>query len=156
MPRKTSTPAASTAADPLAFQVLVEVGILDQLAQHRAASLLAPALNMPQFAVLNHMTRLGGEHSLVQLAAAMQVTKGAMTNTITRLQAKGLVQVLPHPNDGRGKQVSLTPAGQAARARAVQQLGQGLQEVAGLVAEPDLARTLGHLRQLREWFDQHR
>ena len=61
----------------MAFQLLNELGIIDQLAQNRAAKLLGPALNLSQFVVLNHLTRLGGERSLVQIAGAIQVSKGA-------------------------------------------------------------------------------
>ena len=120
-PDKPPIEARPPADDPLAFQVLNEVGILSQLSANRAARLLAPGLNLSQFSLLNHLSRLGGERSLVQLASAMQVTKAAMTNTVTRLQAKGLLAVQPDPQDGRGKRVSLTPAGLAARQQAVQQ-----------------------------------
>ena len=152
-----ASPAASTAAeDPLAFQLLNEVGIIDQLARNRAAQLLGPALNLSQFVVLNHLTRLGSERSLVQIANAIQVTKAAMTNTVARLQAKGLLTVRPDPDDGRGKRVGLTAAGQAARAQAVASLGAGLAEVGALATGAELAETLVVLRRLRIWFDDHR
>jgi DNA-binding MarR family transcriptional regulator len=146
----------ATADDPLAFQVLNEIGIIDQLAQNRAARLLGPGLNLSQFVVLNHLTRLGGPRSLVQIANAIQVTKGAMSNSVARLQAKGLLTVQPDPADGRGKQVSLTDAGRAARQAAVQRLGDGLAEIAAAVPPAGLAQALGVLRQLRVWFEAHR
>ena len=126
------------------------------MAQNRAAKLLGPALNLSQFVVLNHLTRLGGERSLVQIASAIQVSKGAMTNTVARLQAKGLLDVQPDPNDGRGKQVRLTAAGQAARAQAVAQLAGGLAELAALASETELRDALGVMRRLRVWLDSHR
>ncbi len=140
----------------MAFQLLNELGIIDQLAQNRAAKLLGPALNLSQFVVLNHLTRLGGERSLVQIAGAIQVSKGAMTNTVARLQAKGLLDVRPDPNDGRGKQVRLTAAGHAARAQAVAQLAGGLAELAALASETELRDALGVMRRLRVWLDSHR
>jgi len=146
----------AVAEDPLTFQVLNEIGIIDQLAQNRATRLLGPGLNLSQFVVLNHLTRLGGPRSLVQIANAIQVTKGAMSNTVARLQAKGLLAVLPDPADGRGKQVSLTDAGRAARQAAVQRLGDGLAEISTAVPPAGLAQALGVLRQLRVWFDANR
>lgn len=140
----------------MAFQLLNELGIIDQLAQNRAAKLLGPALNLSQFVVLNHLTRLGGERSLVQIAGAIQVSKGAMTNTVARLQAKGLLDVRPDPNDGRGKQVRLTAAGHAARAQAVAQLAGGLAELAALASETELRDALAVMRRLRAWLDSHR
>ncbi len=142
--------------DPLVFQVLNEVGIISQLSCNRADRLLAPGLNLSQFTLLNHFTRLGGERSLVQLAQAMQVTKGAMTNTVGRLQTKGWLAVQADPADGRGKLVSLTPAGLAERHRAVALLGTELAELTSASAPADLAQALQVLRQLREWFDTHR
>ena len=155
-PDKPPAEPAAPGGDPLVFQVLNEVGILSQLSSNRAARLLAPGLNLSQFTLLNHFTRLGGERSLVQLASAMQVTKAAMTNTVARLQAKGLLSVQPDPLDGRGKRVSLTPAGVAARQQAVRQLGQGLAAMQEAVSPQDLAAALVALRKLRVWFDNNR
>ena len=155
-PDNISAQVAPPADDPLAFQVLNEVGILSQLSSNLAARLLAPGLNLSQFVLLNHFSRLGGDRSLVQLAGAMQVTKAAMTNTVARLQAKGLLAVQPDPQDGRGKRVSLTPAGLAARQQAVQQLGRGLAAMGAVVSPQELAAALVVLRKLRVWFDDNR
>lgn len=163
MPRPSTRPAdpppaaePGTLPDPLSFQLLNEVGIIGQLSGNLAGRLLAPALNLSQFTVLNHFARLGGERPLVQLAGAMQVTKAAMTNTVARLQAKGLLQVRPDPADGRSKLVSLTDAGLAARQAAVARLGQGLAPLHGVVDAAALTDALAVLRQLRQWFDQNR
>ena len=159
--RSSSAMATSPAAAPpfddlLAFRILNEIGIIDQLAQTRAARLLAPALNMSQFALLNHFARLGGEHSLVRLAGIMQVTKAAMTNTVTRLRDKGLLDVGPDPSDGRGKLVRLTPAGRQARERAVRLLARELARLDAAVSSDELATALPVLQRLRVWFDANR
>ena len=146
----------SAADDPAAFQLLNEVGIISQLSSRRAEQLLGPGLNLPQFTVLNHLTRLGGERSLVQIANAIQVTKGAMTNTVARLQAKGLLDVQPDPADGRGKRVGLTPAGHAARRQAVARLADGLGQINSLLPPDTLQEALQTLRTLRQWFDANR
>jgi DNA-binding MarR family transcriptional regulator len=142
--------------DPPVFQLLTEIGIIGQLSGTLATRLLAPALNLSQFSVLNHFARLGGEQALVRLAAAMQVSKAAMSNTVARLHDKGLLAVRPDPDDGRGKLVSLTGTGLAARQAALAQLGQGLAALQGVVADADLQQALRVLRQLRQWFDENR
>ena len=152
---RTATSSAGD-ADPITFQVLNEIGIIDQLAQNRAARLLGPGLNMSQFLVLNHFTRLGGPRSLVQLASAMQVTKGAMSNTVARLAAKGLVDVQADPTDGRGKLVGLSDAGRAARQQALAGLAEGLSDLDRDIPQETLLTALPLLRQLRAWFDSHR
>jgi DNA-binding MarR family transcriptional regulator len=141
--------------DPAAFQLLNEIGIIAQLAGTRAERRLAPELTMAQFVVLNHFHRLGGERSLVRLAGAMQVTKGAMTNTVGRLAAKGWVEVRADPQDGRGKLVSITPSGTAARNDAIVRLMPGLEGL-GAVVEGDAAALLDGLRRIRAWLDARR
>ncbi|MCE2903115.1 MAG: MarR family winged helix-turn-helix transcriptional regulator [Gemmatimonas sp.] len=142
--------------DPLLFQLMTEVGMVAQLSQNRAASLLAPDLNMSQFIVLNHFVRVGGESSLSQLARAMEVTKGAMTNTVSRLEHKGYVAIRPDPQDGRSKLARLTAAGRAARRRAVMRLGEALAPLAAALSDQELTATLRALRTARTWFDQSR
>jgi DNA-binding MarR family transcriptional regulator len=140
-------------ADPPTFQLLNEVGIIDQLAQHRAGQLLAPELNMPQFIVLNHLVRRGCDASQIELAHAIQVTKGAMSNTVARLLEKGCITVRPDPDDGRGKRVALSEEGRRARDRAVAKLARGLEGVMSLLSAKDIEHTLMTLRKLRVWFD---
>jgi DNA-binding MarR family transcriptional regulator len=142
--------------DPPAFQLLNEVGIIDQLTQHRAAQLLAPELNMPQFIVLNHLVLRGGDKSQIEIAHAMQVTKGAMSNTVARLLEKGYITVQADPDDGRGKRIDLSAGGRRARDQAVARLGRGLVGVADLMSSQELERTLATLRKLRVWFDGQR
>ena len=77
-------------------------------------------MKVSQFAVLNHCVRLGDGRTPAQLASAFQVTRGAMTNTLQRLEAKGHIGLRPTPGDGRSKEVYLTAAGRAAREQAVQ------------------------------------
>ena len=142
--------------DPAAFQLLNEVGIIAQLSRTRAERLMGPELNLAQFVVLNHFHRLGGEHSLVRLAGAMQVTKAAMTNTITRLHAKGWVAVRPDPQDGRGKLAAITEAGRNVRQRALSLLAGDLKGLAEATEGEDLAALLAGLRRIRVWLDTHR
>ena len=94
--------------DPPLFALLNEIGIIDQLAQNRIESLLPDGLKVSHFAVLNHLVRLGDNCTPVQLSRAFQVTKGAITNTLQRLEARHLVSVVPDPEDGRAKRVRLT------------------------------------------------
>ncbi len=138
------------------FQLFTEIGIIDQLLQNQIERLLAPHLNLSQFALLNHMSRGGNDASLVQLAAAMQVTKAAMTNTVWRLAESDLVSVMPDAHDKRGKRVCLTRAGIKAHLRAIGLLSEHLQAVQGLVAPQHLQTTLQCLAAVRQWLDANR
>lgn len=65
------------------------------------------------FGVLAVLRRSGPPYRLspTALAARLQISSGAMTNRIDRLEAAGLVARAPDPDDRRGVLVLLTPAG---------------------------------------------
>ncbi len=142
--------------DPLAFRLFTEIGIIEQLARNRLERSLPDGLKVSQFGVLNHFARLGGEWSPVRLAKAFQVTKGAMTNTLQRLEKRGLVRVSPDPRDGRAKRVAITEAGREMRLRCVQSVGPLLADLASEVSDNDLASALPVLEKVRKYLDTHR
>lgn len=142
--------------DPLAFQLLNEIGIIDQLVQNRLERALPDGLKVSQFVVLNHLVRLGGAWSPVRLANAFQVTKGAMTNTLQRLEARRLVRVAADPADGRGKLVTITRAGRAMRGRCVDSVAPLLAELSSELSDKELDAALPVLRKVRRYLDENR
>ena len=107
---------ASPPRDPLVIAFFSEIVMIEQLARNRLTRALPRGMELSHFMVLNHFARLGGEKTPAQLARTFHVTKGAMTNTLRRLDAAGYVHIRPDWDDARRKWVSLSPAGQA-RAR---------------------------------------
>jgi DNA-binding MarR family transcriptional regulator len=104
---------------------------------------------MASFSLLNHLLSKGGSDSPVRLAQALQVTKGAITAMLKRLEARGLVVLSADPRDGRGKIVSLTPDGLRARNDAVAALDPLLATFLAAFPEPDLAGALPLLKRVR-------
>lgn len=141
---------------PVAFQVLNEIGIISQLAGNLLERRLPDGLRLAQFGVLNHFVRLGGEQSPVELARAFQVTKGAMTNTLQRLESRGYVDVRPDPRDGRAKLVSLTEAGRRAHAEAIGSVSPALAALGKAIPDDRFAEALPFLRELRAYLDAER
>lgn len=113
-------------------------------------------LNMSQFVVLNHFVRLGGGWNPARLANAMQVTKGTMTNTLQRLEAKGYVDIVPDPKDTRGKIVTLTAEGRAARERAIAALAPALARMAEIIPVATVETALPALIRVRAYLDAER
>lgn len=143
--------------DPLAFVFFNEIGIIEHLSRTAAERVLPEGLSMAGFAVLNHMVRLGhARRAPAKIAHAMQVTKGAMTGTLKRLEAGGWIVVEPDPEDGRGKWVSLTPAGRAVRDEAVRRLAPGFASLFEGVTPEDLAAILPTLQKVRRILDAAR
>jgi len=142
--------------DPISFRFFTEIGIIEQLARNRLERGLPDGLKISQFSVLNHLVRLGGEWSPARLARAFQVTKGAMTNTLQRLEKRGLIRVLADPRDGRGKLVGLTEAGRETRLRCVESISPLLADLSTELSDKEFASTLPVLEKVRRYLDSHR
>ena len=144
------------AKDPLLFQFLTEVGIIDQLARAKLESVLPDGLKISQFIVLNHLVRLGGDWNPARLANAFQVTKGAITNTLQRLETRGLVAVRSDPRDGRGKLVKLTAAGRRMRERCIRNVDPVLVALEAKFGKKRFASALPLLEEIRNYLDDDR
>ena len=138
------------------FELFNEIGIINQLASNRFERALPEGLTTAQFSVLNHFVRLGGERSPKRLADAFQVTKGAMTNTLSKLEKKGLIRVVPDPADGRAKVVSITPEGIAMRHRAIADATRAMSDLQSAVSTEQAQALLPTLREIRAYLDDHR
>ena len=147
---------ANDSKDPLVFGFFNEIGIVAQLSQTLLERSLPDGLKLSHFGVLNHFARLGGERNPVELARAFQVTKGAMTNTLQRLEARGLVEVRPDPRDGRAKRVRITRKGLRARDKAVAALAPKMAGLEARFATRQFSDALPFLRQVRMYLDEAR
>ncbi len=147
---------SGAAGDPLVFRLFNEIGIIEQLSRTLFERVMPRGMTLPQFTVLNHFVRLGGVRSPAQLASAFQVTKQTMTSTLARLQAAGLVEIGPNPEDGRSKLVRITPKGTAMRQRCLEALTPALEEIAILIPRTDQDMLLPPLIRLRQLLDARR
>ena len=144
----------SSKGDPLAITLLSEVAIVEQLAQAHMKRALPKGMEVSHFAVLNHFARLGGEKTPGQLARAFHVTKGAMTNTLGRLEAAGYVNIKPDSEDARSKRVTLNAHGRQARDDAVELIAPVFNKIADELGSDKIRTVLPILRELRELMDR--
>jgi DNA-binding MarR family transcriptional regulator len=140
----------------LYFQMFNEIGIISQLSSNRLERVLPEGMSIAQFSLLNHLVRLGGSWAPSRLARAFQVTKGAMTNTLQRLEAQGLICITTDPDDARGKLVEITDAGRRMRERCVRATGEVMDDIVKLVPAEDVRAALPLLEHLRRTLDANR
>jgi DNA-binding MarR family transcriptional regulator len=139
------------------FTVFTEIGIISQLSQNALERALPDGLRMAHFNVLTHFVRRGGQsQNPTELAKAFQVTKGAMTNTLNRLSARGLVKISADPKDGRGKCVFITDAGRAMHGRALAAITPVMQQTLSTFGPAEFKAALPFLTRLRETLDSAR
>ncbi|MEI2804489.1 MarR family winged helix-turn-helix transcriptional regulator [Albidovulum sp.] len=139
----------SDANDPLAVALFSEVFMADQLARNRVSRALPKGMQLSHFAVLNHLAHVADERSPAQLAAAFHVTRGAMTNTLAKLEWAGHVHIRPDWDDARRKFVSISPAGRSARDAALAAITPVVGEVVRAVGAQKVRAVLPVLREIR-------
>jgi DNA-binding MarR family transcriptional regulator len=156
MPSKSVRATDQTDTGALYFQLFNEIGIIAQLSASRFERVLPHELTVAQFGLLNHLVRLGDGKTPARLAAAFQVTRGTMTSTLQKLEAKGFVRFDPDPEDARSKHVFLTNAGKQAREAAIKALAPELAQLPAGFPPEQAAGILPALERLRIWLDTHR
>ncbi len=138
------------------FRFFNEVGIIHQLSQSKFESVMPEGMSMAQFSVLNHFVRLGRIESPARLAKAFQVTKGAMTNTLGRLEKQDYVSIKPDPDDGRAKLVEITQKGKVAHQDCIIALAPILGKLNSDLGVGDFAKALPQLEIIRNYLDNNR
>jgi DNA-binding MarR family transcriptional regulator len=134
---------------PVAFDFFLEIAVIDQLVSAEMERVLPEGVTMASFSLLNHLVAKGGIESPARLAQALQVTKGAVTALLKRLEGRGLVTLSQDPRDGRAKIIALTPEGRRRRDQAIAALNPLLETFLADFPEPDLAAALPLLRRVR-------
>ena len=138
------------------FTYFNEIGIIAQLSNALFERNLPDGLTNSQFSVLNWFHRVDSQATPGRLAAAFQVTAGAMTNTLKKLEAKSLVKIEPDELSGRKKKVTITPQGAKVRKEAIATAAPLFQEFAENFPQESIELQLAHLQKVREYLDQHR
>lgn len=136
-------------ADDIAVALFGELFMADQLARNRISKVLPRGMQLSHFSVLNHLARVGDERTPAQLARSFHVTRGAMTNTLARLEWAGHVHIRPDWEDARQKFVSISPSGRAARDGAVAAVVPLIGEVVQALGPEKVRALLPVLRELR-------
>ncbi len=124
--------------DPIAVKAFMEVSIVAHLSDLLFARQLPSGLTTAQFGVLNRLARLNLSETLGEVASAFRVAPATMSSTVEKLRSKGLVELLPCPEDGRRKRLAITPAGRTVREE-------------GIAAQVDLVAKFGSFVGEEEW-----
>lgn len=135
--------------DDIAVALFGELFMADQLARNRISKVLPRGMQLSHFSVLNHLARISDERTPAQLARAFHVTRGAMTNTLAKLEWAGHVHIRPDWDDARRKFVAISPSGRAARDAAVASVTPLIAEVVQALGADRVRAVLPVLREMR-------
>ena len=135
--------------DPLAVSLFSEISAIDHLFKVRLSKTLPQGMELSHFAVLNHFSTLQGEKTPAQLARSFNVTKGAITNTLTKLSKMGYIHIRPDWDDARSKLVSISMSGKNARDSAVNSIEPILGNLMKVMGAEQTKSIIPFLRDLR-------
>ncbi len=136
-------------ANALAITLFSEILTADLLLRNRLSRVLPKGMEISHFSVLNHLVVVTGERTPAQLAQTFHVTRGAMTNTLNKLEAAGHVHIRPDWDDARRKMVAISPAGRQARTLAIAAIAPMINQVVGELGADRVRSVLPVLRDLR-------
>jgi len=140
---------------PFATTLLVRDSCLCLHAQ-RAARALARrfdeafrplGLTNGQFSLLISLNR-PEPPSMGPVASLLAMDRTTLTAALKPLQRRGLVEIIPDPNDRRGKRIGLTPAGMALLVQAAPIWESTSKEVRALLPDGDAERLRKNLLAL--------
>ena len=137
----------------LAVSLFGEILALDQLVRNRLAKVLPKGLELSHFSVLNQLSHTKIERTPAQIAKSFRVTRGAITNTLSKLELSGYIHVRPDWDDARRKMVSISPAGIVARNNALTAVTPIINELVSEMGEERLKAIVPILRELRQKFE---
>ena len=134
----------------LAVPLFGEILALDQLVRNRLAKVLPKGMELSHFSVLNQLSHNKIERTPAQIAKSFRVTRGAITNTLNKLELSGYIHVRPDWEDARRKMVSISPAGMVARNNALAAVTPIIEDFARDIGEERLKAIVPILRELRQ------
>ena len=134
----------------LAVPLFGEILALEQLVRNRLAKVLPKGMELSHFSVLNQLSHTKIERTPAQIAKSFRVTRGAITNTLNKLELSGYIHVRPDWEDARRKRISISPAGMVARNNALTAVTPIIEDLARDMGEGRLKAIVPILRELRQ------
>lgn len=140
----------SSTDDPLAIAFFSEMFAADQMLRNQISRALPKGMELSHLSVLNHLSRAKEERTPAQLARMFYVTRGAMTNTLARLERSGYVHIRPDWDDARRKFVAISPAGKQAKDAAISAIAPIMADATAEIGSERVRAALQVMREMRQ------
>ena len=135
--------------------IVDRIGSINKRVKHALRETLAEYGLTPEHWGVMSTLYLGKDHCSTpgDLAADLELSSGAMTSRIDRLEQLGLVRRLPDPEDRRGVRVEVTEAGREAWQRAISVQGRKEAFFASALSKKEQQQLNALLRKLMLAFE---
>ncbi|MEM7643976.1 MAG: MarR family transcriptional regulator [Pseudomonadota bacterium] len=138
--------------DDLAVALFSEMLTADQLVRARLRSVLPKGMELSHFTVLNYLAQHREERTPAELARIFHLSRGAMTNTLARLEWAGHIHIRPDWDDARRKRVAISGAGVTARETALAAIRPVMREAVEQIGPDRTRAAIPVLRAIRQTF----
>ena len=126
-----------------------EITTIDQLIRAQISKILPDGMAISHLSVLNHLSSIKNEKTPMQLAKSFHVTKGAMTNTLSKLESSGYINIRPDWIVARNIQVKISKSGVEAQKDAIKSITPILNKVIFKLGKDKANLVLPIIRELR-------
>jgi DNA-binding MarR family transcriptional regulator len=109
-------------------------------------------MELSHFVVLNYLAEHREERTPAELARIFHLSRGAITNTLSRLERAGHVHIRPDWDDARRKRVAISRAGAQARDAALDAIRPILAEAVAETGTDRVRKAIPVLRAMRQRF----
>jgi len=135
------------------MRVFSTITAIDHLMRLSISRRLPPAMPYAHFELLRLFAREGDGQTPAELARAMMMTKGAITNILQRMEAEGHITVLADVSDGRKKRVRVTRGGLELYGRISKSLRSNTQLLRSAFTEAEFRGAMPFLTALRVFLE---
>lgn len=135
--------------DALIVALFSEIFASEQLIKQHLSRALPRGMELSHFMTLNYLETQARELSPAHLARVFNLTRGAMTNTIGKLELRGYVHSRPDWDDARRKWISISDAGKEALRDAQRAVNPIFSSVIKRMGTDHTKAGLPFLRELR-------
>ena len=136
----------------LATALFSEMLTADQLIRGRLSRALPKGMELSHFIVLNYLAEHQDERTPAELARIFHLTRGAMTNTLAKLDRAGHIHIRPDWDDARRKRIAISGAGTRARDAALGAIKPILREAVRDIGTDRVRAAIPVLRSMRMKF----
>ena len=147
-------PTVSVAQDHPFVEVFSEIGAIEHYLRLAVTRHLPARMTHAHFELLRHFFRYGDGQTPAELARALMLTKGAITNILQKMSEQSWVVVLADASDGRKKRVKVTRAGLEAVHSVMRAMKAQTEVLRGGFTDSEFREVVPFLRALRTFLSE--